>query len=74
LDRAQSAASAAAVFRTDLSRRHLAPLGADLPAASEKREGALKKPITAASTNGTLILGPDRFFDDQVFDPNPSEC
>ncbi len=73
LDRVQSAAKAAAVFRSDLYRRHLGPLGADLPAASEKLEGALASPTTVSTDSGTLILGPDRFFDDQVFDPRRPE-
>ncbi|KPA23588.1 Nitrate transport protein NrtA precursor [Shimia sp. SK013] len=73
LDRAQSATKAAAVFRSDLYRRHLGPLGADLPAASEKLEGALSEPTRAATDSGTLILGPDRFFDGQVFDPDRPE-
>ncbi|MBO9407758.1 ABC transporter substrate-binding protein [Shimia sp. R9_1] len=69
LDRAQSAATAASVFRSDLYRRHLAPLGAVLPAASEKCEGALAHPTAMKATNGPLTLGPDRFFDGRIFDP-----
>ncbi|MFY0616561.1 ABC transporter substrate-binding protein [Shimia sp.] len=69
LDRAQSAASAATVFRTDLYRRHLASVGAIMPAASEKREGALQAPTSTAADGGTLTLGPDRFFDGRIFDP-----
>lgn len=74
LDRAGSAAKAAAVFRSDLYRRHLGPLGADLPAASEKLEGALDESTTAATDSGHLILGPDRFFDGHIFDPSQPEC
>lgn len=74
LDRAQSATKAAAVFRSDLYRRHLGPLGADLPAASEKLEGALGESTTAATDSGHLYLGPDRFFDGQIFDPRQPEC
>ncbi|TCL00444.1 NitT/TauT family transport system ATP-binding protein [Shimia isoporae] len=74
LDRAASATKAAAVFRSDLYRRHLGPLGADLPAASKKLEGALSGSTTAATDSGHLILGPDRFFDGQVFDPSHPEC
>ena len=50
-------------------RRHLAPLGAVLPAASEKCEGALAHPTAMKATNGPLTLGPDRFFDGRIFDP-----
>ena len=65
----EAANRAAAVFRTDLYRLHLAPLGVDMPGASEKLEGALAVPTPVASDNGTLILGPDAFFDGHVFDP-----
>ncbi len=62
--------AAANVFRTDLYRRHLGALGADMPGASEKLEGALPAQTPAASDNGILILGPDCFFDGQIFDPS----
>jgi NitT/TauT family transport system ATP-binding protein len=55
-------------FRSDLFRDALAPLGADLPGASEKIEGALAYPTAVASTRGEMILGPDRFFDGARFD------
>ncbi len=70
LDRAQSAKTAAQVFRPDLYRRHLAPLNAPMPATSAKCEGALKFATPATSANGALILGPDRFFDGHIFDPD----
>jgi NitT/TauT family transport system ATP-binding protein len=69
LDPAWAADKAAAVFRSDLYRQHLAPLGVDMPGASEKLEGALAVPTPVASDNGTLSLGPDAFFDGRVFDP-----
>lgn len=62
--------AAETVFRPDLLRRALAPIGADLPAASSKLEGALSAPTEAPSLHGSLTLGPDRFFDGAVFDPN----
>jgi len=37
--------------------------------ASEKLEGAMANETAVASTLGTLLLGPDRFFDGAVFDP-----
>ncbi|MBO9476611.1 ABC transporter substrate-binding protein [Shimia sp. R11_0] len=69
LDRVQSAQTASKVFRSDLYRRHLANLGAVMPLASEKCEGALDAPTVQKATNGTLVLGPDRFFDGRIFDP-----
>ncbi len=62
-------AAAAVCFRPDLYRAALGPLGADLPGASSKVEGALESRIGVASTQGALFLGPDRFFDGRVFDP-----
>jgi ABC-type nitrate/sulfonate/bicarbonate transport system substrate-binding protein len=64
-----AARSAAAVFRSDLHRLHLAETGADLPGASEKLEGALDHPTPVASERGRLILPRDRFFDARIFDP-----
>ncbi|MEM9726876.1 MAG: CmpA/NrtA family ABC transporter substrate-binding protein [Pseudomonadota bacterium] len=56
-------------FRTDLYRATLGPIGADLPAASEKLEGALLARTAVASSVGEMYLGPDRFFDGKIFDP-----
>ncbi len=58
-----------ASFRTDVYRHALSPIGVDLPGASEKVEGALSDPTAVSSSRGQMILGPDRFFDGQVFDP-----
>jgi two-component system, oxyanion-binding sensor len=74
LDAVRAQASAAAVFRSDLHRLHLAPVGADLPAASAKVEGATLQPMPVASSRGRLILAPDPFFDARVFDPELPEC
>lgn len=68
-DRARLRAAARAAFRSDLFRAVLGPIGADLPGASEKLEGAMTTPTAVASTLGRLVLGPDRFFDGRVFDP-----
>lgn len=64
------AAAATATFRPDLYRAALAGSGAVLPGASSKLEGALGEPIAAGSTQGRLMLGSDRFFDDRAFDPD----
>ncbi|AHE56466.1 ABC transporter substrate-binding protein [Sphingomonas sanxanigenens] len=65
--------AAAGVFRPDIYRRALAGTGAVLPGASAKVEGAIAEPIGAGSTHGRLILGPDRFFDGRLFDPDQAE-
>ena len=70
LDPQASAATASAVFRSDLYRRHLAGAGADLPSASAKVEGSLAEPTAVASQEGRVILAPETFFDGRVFDPS----
>lgn len=60
---------AAASYRPDLYRAALAPLGAAVPAANSKVEGALPDPTAVGSVRGSLSLGPDGFFDGKVFDP-----
>lgn len=69
LDVEQAEAAARACFRSDLYRANLAPLGAQMPAASEKVEGALTAPTEVAATVGEMLIGPDCFFDGRVFDP-----
>lgn len=64
-----AARAGAAIFRTDLYRRHMRAAGADLPGASMKIEGTLSHPTAVASERGTMILPPDKFFDGWVFDP-----
>ncbi|MGR3490717.1 MAG: CmpA/NrtA family ABC transporter substrate-binding protein [Shimia sp.] len=58
------------VFRTDLHRAHLSPLGCDLPGASEKVEGAMAHAQPVASARGELTLAQNRFFDGGIFDPS----
>lgn len=70
LDPATAADRAADVFRTDLYRQALQPLGAEMPGASEKLEGAIQHPTAVASASGGLILQPDGFFDGRIFDPH----
>ena len=69
LDRGEAARTAKAVFRTDLYRRHLRDVGAALPGASEKLEGAMDHDTAVASETGRVILRADRFFDGAIFDP-----
>jgi two-component system, oxyanion-binding sensor len=67
---AETFARAASVYRPDLYRAALAPLGADVPRADAKVEGALVRPTPVASRFGTMTLGPDGFFDGRRFDPD----
>lgn len=67
---AAHAARARASYRPDLYRAALAPVGADLPRADAKIEGALQHPTPVASRSGRLLLGPDGFFDGRLFDPD----
>lgn len=69
----ERAAVARATYRPDVFRRALGPIGADLPAASAKVEGALTRPTPVASLSGRLVLGPDGFFDGRLFDPDDLE-
>ncbi|MBE3639552.1 CmpA/NrtA family ABC transporter substrate-binding protein [Mangrovicoccus algicola] len=70
LDRGEAIATGKRAFRSDLYRRNLAPLGIDMPGASEKLEGSLRRAEAVASSRGHMILGPDSFFDETVFDPD----
>ncbi|MCP1471538.1 NitT/TauT family transport system ATP-binding protein [Sphingobium sp. OAS761] len=63
------ATRAGAVFRPDIYRRAFADSDVPMPGASMKVEGALGTPLTVGSRRGGLTLGPDRFFDGRVFDP-----
>jgi two-component system, oxyanion-binding sensor len=58
------------VFRPDVYRAALGPLGVALPNASAKLEGAIGDPLGVGTTQGRLILGSDSFFDGQSFDPD----
>ena len=49
------------------------PIFAPMPGANLKLEGALAAAQYVGSTSGSLMLGPDRFFDGRVFDPDRME-
>ena len=63
-------ASAQRVFRPDMYRAALRPLGVPLPGASSKLEGGIAGPMAVGTTQGRLILGADSFFDARSFDPD----
>ncbi len=61
---------AQSVFRPDVYRSALGPMGATLPGASSKLEGGIRTPTGVGSVQGRLILGADSFFDKKSFDPD----
>jgi two-component system, oxyanion-binding sensor len=67
---ARNASVARDTYRPDLYRAALKPLGAALPAANAKVEGALKTATPVGSAGASLVLGPDGFFDGAIFDPD----
>ncbi|MEO1505756.1 MAG: ABC transporter substrate-binding protein, partial [Pseudomonadota bacterium] len=67
---ADLAARASDVFRPDVYRSAVSSIAPNLPAASAKLEGAMPQAVEAPGVSGSLRLGPDRFFDESVFDPN----
>ncbi|WP_181170639.1 CmpA/NrtA family ABC transporter substrate-binding protein [Mesorhizobium sp. B2-6-2] len=66
----QNLAVARDCYRPDLYRSALKPLGVALPGANAKVEGALKTATPVGSAGASLVLGPDGFFDGQIFDPD----
>ncbi|GHD62445.1 nitrate transporter [Thalassobaculum fulvum] len=66
----EAAAIARETFAPGLYREALCAVATDLPGANSKLEGALDSPTPAASRRGKLFLGPDRFCDSAVFDPD----
>ncbi|RWA74114.1 CmpA/NrtA family ABC transporter substrate-binding protein [Mesorhizobium sp.] len=66
----QNLAIARDCYRPDLYRSALKRLGVALPGANAKVEGALKVATPVGSAGASLVLGPDGFFDGQIFDPD----
>jgi ABC-type nitrate/sulfonate/bicarbonate transport system substrate-binding protein len=66
---AERARLASQVFRPDVYRAALAPLGVPAPLADSRVEGSLATATAVPSTSGTMLVGPDGFFDGKVFDP-----
>ena len=56
-------------YRPDIYRAALGAIGAKLPGASSKVEGALTETQPMPALNGPLAMGPDGFFDGRIFDP-----
>jgi NitT/TauT family transport system ATP-binding protein len=72
--RPEDARHAAEVYRPDIYRRALVGIAAGVPLADSKTEGALKAPHKADASGGALILGPDSFFDGQIFMPEEMQA
>lgn len=68
-----SLAIARTTYRPDLYREALAPLAVPMPSMNSKVEGSFSDPTPVASTAGRLVLGPDKFFDGRIFDPDRIE-
>lgn len=66
---AMRAEAAAMTFRPDIYRSALAGLAVPVPLADSKVEGLLDGPTSVPATTGTMVIGPDGFFDGKVFDP-----
>jgi len=61
---------ARSTYRPDLYRAALRGLGAALPGANAKVEGALTRATPVGSAGASLVLGPDGFFNGEIFDPD----
>jgi NitT/TauT family transport system ATP-binding protein/nitrate/nitrite transport system substrate-binding protein len=57
------------VYRPDIYRAALAPLGVDVPKADSKVEGAHDAPWQLDASPHAIPMGPDRFCDGQLFEP-----
>jgi len=66
----ENAEIAARTFRPDIYRAALAPLRAAAPRDDYRVEGNSTSIHAAPAAEGTLELGPNRFFDGTVFDPS----
>lgn len=69
LNVAQAITQSEGVFRSDLYRAALSTIGAPLPLSSSKIEGGQAQVLETAAVSGSLEIGPNRFFDGQIFDP-----
>lgn len=66
---AQNAKIAFESFRPDIYRTALSTMDIPIPSANSKVEGALASATAVGASKGDLMLGPDGFFDGEIFDP-----
>lgn len=57
-------------YRPDIYRAVMTGIGAPVPSANSKVEGALAEMTAVGASSQFLYLGPDGFFDGAVFDPD----
>lgn len=57
-------------YRPDIYRAVLTGIGAPVPSANSKVEGALRQKTAVGVSSKSLYLGPDGFFDGAIFDPD----
>ncbi|WP_340160357.1 CmpA/NrtA family ABC transporter substrate-binding protein [uncultured Hoeflea sp.] len=57
-------------YRPDIYRAVMTAIGAPVPSANSKVEGALTEMTAVGASSQFLYLGPDGFFDGAVFDPD----
>lgn len=62
-------AVATSVYRPDLFRSAIQPLGEPVPTGDRKREGAHADPWRLKDATGPILMAPDVFLDGRVFDP-----
>jgi ABC-type nitrate/sulfonate/bicarbonate transport system substrate-binding protein len=67
---AANAETARHSYRPDIYRSVMTSIGAPVPSANSKVEGALKETIAVGVSSQFLYLGPDGFFDGEIFDPD----
>jgi NitT/TauT family transport system ATP-binding protein/nitrate/nitrite transport system substrate-binding protein len=65
-------ALAARVYRCDLYRAAVAPLGISVPLTDCKNEGAHNTPWQLEAAPKSIAMGPDRFCDGAVFEASPA--
>ena len=65
-------ALAARVYRSDLYRAALAPLGISVPLADCKSEGAHSTSWRLEAAPNPIVMGPDNFCDGAVFEASPA--
>jgi ABC-type nitrate/sulfonate/bicarbonate transport system substrate-binding protein len=67
---AANAETARQSYRPDIYRSVMTSIGAPVPSANSKVEGALTETIAVGVSSQFLYLGPDGFFDGKIFDPD----
>ena len=65
-------ALAAQIYRPDIYRAAVAPLGISVPLADSKSEGAHAAPWQLQASPNPIVMGPDRFCDGAVFEASPA--